>query len=995
MKKGGGKKKGGRKGMSYVLAILFVLFSGRAFAQQTVGQGPPGDATTPWFVSVNYPKTNTYSVVLDVLNEELVIDLGMTASQLSFQSDVSYFIGTATYRGSFDGANWFTVPVICLSQCNSPGAYFGQDSQAYVGSLYSQYHTAQVAGLRYFRIKATAYTSGTLTVTAQVSDAPGNPGRNQVQISGPGAIGAAGVAEVSVKRLHTVPVTSNGSEQSSTITITDNLIQPAYLFNQLTFPLLFDGTNWDRAPGTSTDGALVNLGANNDVTVTGTVDVNCTNGCNSPNIVDSGNSSTATLTSGATFTGASIEVLPYAVSAVNSVTDKASTIYLEWSSDNSNWDISESYILAAGEVFSINASPRARYFRVRLTNTDKTNQTYLRLQTLLSLTDNAVRKSAVGDAPATNDPAQLVKSAIYGTTTAGGGGFVGVKVAPSGALQVNGGDWLTDAQLRASAVPISAASLPLPTGAATAAIQTDGTQKTQIVDSGGAVVNATGTSLDVNCTGGCGGAGSFLDNATFTFGTTPVGVMGAVVDDTAPNAVSEDSAGAPRMSTNRNLYSTIRDASGQELGANVVDVSVMPTISDDTALVVGLRETGLNGLAGTGTFIYGGGRDGSFTSRQFVMTNSAPSSEYGLVVRNVPSGTQAVSAVSLPLPTGAATAANQLPDGHNVTVDNAAGAAAVNIQDGGNTITVDGTVAATQSGAWTVAGTGTFTVSDPSFTDATGTAVPANVAVVGGSDTFSVTRPIAVDTNGRILLSSQQPPQVTPTSGSGGTAFTAAAQTLMFGPSVGSTVVDFRGTFTGFTATLEVSIDVGTTWQYIEVWKMPSGTVQTGTVSVADSTTEYYVIPQVPLGAYIRITAATLTSGTVNINYATNAWQMSGRKVEAVQSGTYTVQPGNTPNTTPWLVKEQRAATPAVTSVAGSASNVTCLASNANRLGATIYNDSSADLYVKLGATASSSSFTVKLFQDGFFTVPFGYTGIIDCIWSSATGNARVTEVTQ
>jgi hypothetical protein len=91
-----------------------------------------------------------------------------------------------------------------------------------------------------------------------------------------------------------------------------------------------------------------------------------------------------------------------------------------------------------------------------------------------------------------------------------------------------------------------------------------------------------------------------------------------------------------------------------------------------------------------------------------------------------------------------------------------------------------------------------------------------------------------------------------------------------------------------------------------------------------------------------------------------------------------------------------RAATPSVTSVADSASNVTCLASNANRLGATVYNDSTADLYVKLGATASTTSFTVKVFQDGFFTVPFGYTGIIDCIWSSDTsGSARVTEVTQ
>ena len=39
-----------------------------------------------------------------------------------------------------------------------------------------------------------------------------------------------------------------------------------------------------------------------------------------------------------------------------------------------------------------------------------------------------------------------------------------------------------------------------------------------------------------------------------------------------------------------------------------------------------------------------------------------------------------------------ATATNQLADGHNVTVDNANGGSAVHIQDGGNTITVDGTV---------------------------------------------------------------------------------------------------------------------------------------------------------------------------------------------------------------------------------------------------------------------------------------------------------------
>lgn len=67
--------------------------------------------------------------------------------------------------------------------------------------------------------------------------------------------------------------------------------------------------------------------------------------------------------------------------------------------------------------------------------------------------------------------------------------------------------------------------------------------------------------------------------------------------------------------------------------------------------------------------------------------------------------TQPISAASLPLPTGAATSALQTQPGvdiGDVTVNNASGASAVNVQDGGNSLTVDGTVAATQSGTWTV-----------------------------------------------------------------------------------------------------------------------------------------------------------------------------------------------------------------------------------------------------------------------------------------------------
>jgi hypothetical protein len=38
------------------------------------------------------------------------------------------------------------------------------------------------------------------------------------------------------------------------------------------FPHIYDGATWDRLPGTSADGMLVNLGANNDVTFSGAVD---------------------------------------------------------------------------------------------------------------------------------------------------------------------------------------------------------------------------------------------------------------------------------------------------------------------------------------------------------------------------------------------------------------------------------------------------------------------------------------------------------------------------------------------------------------------------------------------------------------------------------------------------------------------------------------------------------------------------------------------------
>lgn len=95
-----------------------------------------------------------------------------------------------------------------------------------------------------------------------------------------------------------------------------------------------------------------------------------------------------------------------------------------------------------------------------------------------------------------------------------------------------------------------------------------------------------------------------------------------------------------------------------------------------------------------------------------------------------------------------------------------------------------------------------------------------------------------------------------------------------------------------------------------------------------------------------------------------------------------------------WSFSMSRPATPAQSSVAGSATSVSLLASNTSRLGATIYNDSTALLYLKLGATASTTSYSLQIAPYGYYEIPYAYTGAIDGIWSSATGNARISELT-
>ncbi|MHC5822658.1 MAG: hypothetical protein ACYT04_44190 [Nostoc sp.] len=82
------------------------------------------------------------------------------------------------------------------------------------------------------------------------------------------------------------------------------------------------------------------------------------------------------------------------------------------------------------------------------------------------------------------------------------------------------------------------------------------------------------------------------------------------------------------------------------------------------------------------------------------------------------------------------------------------------------------------------------------------------------------------------------------------------------------------------------------------------------------------------------------------------------------------------------------------TTVASTTSNQVILAANSTRKGATIWNDSTATLFIQFGATATTSAFTAKLYPSGYYEVPFKYTGVISGIWSAANGNALVRELT-
>ena len=155
-------------------------------------------------------------------------------------------------------------------------------------------------------------------------------------------------------------------------------------------------------------------------------------------LLDSGNSSVTPLGGGGVFTGAAFEVTKYAAINVNVISDVASAtngVKVEFSTDGTNWDHSHqtTYSAATGVGYIFNAE--FKFARVVYTN-GATAQAYFRLQTIFKTGYVAPSLYTLDQTVTGSMFAQLQKSTIIGKTTGGGGGFVDVKVNPSGALTV-------------------------------------------------------------------------------------------------------------------------------------------------------------------------------------------------------------------------------------------------------------------------------------------------------------------------------------------------------------------------------------------------------------------------------------------------------------------------------------------------------------------------------------------------------------------------------
>lgn len=174
---------------------------------------------------------------------------------------------------------------------------------------------------------------------------------------------------------------------------------------------------------------------------------------------------------------------------------------------------------------------------------------------------------------------------------------------------------------------------------------------------------------------------------------------------------------------------------------------------------------------------------------------------------------------------------------------------------------------------------------------------------------------------------------------------------------------------------------------------VPTRTTNNGTVSVSNFPATQPISGTVGVSGTVPVQIT--NNGTVSVSNLPATQAISG--TVGVSGTVPTLEQGGTTNIagTPTIQPVRTTIVPTLTTVVAGTASGTILASNANRRGATIYNDSTANMYLLLGtAAASVSSMSLLMAGASYYEVPFNYAGQIMGAWTAANGTARITELT-
>lgn len=526
-----------------------------------------------------------------------------------------------------------------------------------------------------------------------------------------------------------------------------------------------------------------------------------------------------------------------------------------------------------------------------------------------------------------------------------------------------------------------------------------------VFTNGSNIVTAVSTANSLPITGTIS-VGSTTDSSAFTAGSSTTGPIAGVFNDSA-TALTSGQQGTARSTANRAIHTNLRNNSGTEIGtaSTPVQVSLANTAANATAVKV----------------------DGSAVTQPVSGTFFQ--------------ATQPVSASSLPLPTGAATSVNQ-----STEIASLATIAT-------NTTQTPSTPSINNSSTATLLAAATFTGTSDDCINYSEMRVTVFSNVASATDGLSMqqsedntnwdvidtyTMPAMTAGQGKTFVVPRQARYFRVVYTNGGTNQTTfRLQTILNRTGTAPSSNRASDAYTNETDLVQNQVFLmgynGTTWDRLRTTGtgvLTTSTVLTaGAAAIGSITNTSFAVTQATaanlnatvVGTGTFVTQATLAAETTKVigtvNQGTSPWvgntsqingvaPLMGNGTTGTGSQRVTISSDNTPfsikmqdgsgtaltSTAGSLNVVQQAATGTPTNVAGSATSVTLLASNSARKGGSIYNDSTALLYVKFGTTASTTSFKVILAASAYYEIPAGYIGRIDGIWASATGTARIDE---